>query len=199
MADASKERFNRFEVLGVSNDEFEDGEHIDGVELIQEVVEVTVDSGAARSVWPITKKGVVRSKARKSVKLAAANGSAIKVEGEAKLGFVREGKQCSMKFLDADVKRPLAAVSAIVNEGNRVVFEATGSYIENVATGRRIPMHRKNNVFVLQLEASPTPSTAKKPNSGVDAVADEAASVEDEMVFKSRLSESAMVDFRRRA
>ena len=69
-------------------------------------MEVTVDSGAARSVWPLKKKGVVRTKGNKAVKLAAANGSAIKVEGDARLDFVRGDKRCSMKFLDADVKRP---------------------------------------------------------------------------------------------
>ena len=43
-----------------------------------------------------------------TVKLAAANGRPIRVERDAKLEFVRDGKTCNMKFLDADVKRPLA-------------------------------------------------------------------------------------------
>ena len=54
-------------------------------------------------------------------------------------------------------------------------------------------MHRKNNVFVLQLETSPTSFTARTPSSGVDAVEDEEAKIEDEMVFKSQEG------FRRRA
>ena len=58
-----------------------------------------------------------------------------------------------MKFLDADVKRPLASVAAMVDEGNRVIFASQNSYVENVATGERIPMRRKNGVFVLELEA----------------------------------------------
>ena len=71
--------------------------------------------------------------------LAAASGSAIRVEGDAKLEFVRGGRKCSMKFLDADVTRPMASVSAILDEGNRssVRFD-TG----HVATGRNIPMCR---------------------------------------------------------
>ena len=47
---------------------------------------------------------------------AAASDNPIHVEGDAKLEFVRDGKTCNMKFLDADVKRPLASVSAIVVE-----------------------------------------------------------------------------------
>ena len=65
---------------------------------------------------------------------------------------------------------PLTAVSAIVDEGNRVVFESAGSYIENLATGQKIPMHRKNNVFMLQLEASPAAKTKGGPIAGVEAV-----------------------------
>ena len=99
-------------------------------------MEITVDSGAAKSVWPSRKKGVERTKSKKAVKLAAANGSPIRVEGDARLEFIRDGMKCSMKFLDADVKRPLASVSAIVDEGNVVVFGHHKSFIVNVSTAR---------------------------------------------------------------
>ena len=48
---------------------------------------VTVDSGAARIVWPRRKKGVLRRKLDKKPKLAAANGTKIEVYGEAVLEF----------------------------------------------------------------------------------------------------------------
>jgi len=121
-------------------------------EVVGEVVEVTVDSGAAKSVWPVRKSGVERRKMKKQVKLAAANGSPIRVDGEAILHFRQEGHDCSMKFLDADVRRPLAAVGAIVDEGNMVVFRASGAFIQNEATGKRIPMIRKNGVYVIELD-----------------------------------------------
>ena len=70
-----------------------------------------------------------KKKKKMGVKLAAANGSDIRVEGEAKLRFRRNGKQCEMDFLDADVKRPLGAVSAIVDAANIVIFSRAGSYI----------------------------------------------------------------------
>ena len=55
-----------------------------------------------------------------------------------------EDAMCSVKFLDADVTRPLASVSAFVDEGNRVAFGSMQSYIEHVLTGQTIPMCRKN-------------------------------------------------------
>ena len=38
------------------------------------------------------------------------------------LNFEQNGKQCSMKFLDTEVKKPLGAVSAMEDAGNTVVF-----------------------------------------------------------------------------
>ena len=77
----------------------------------------------------------------------------MQVEGDAKFEFVRTGKKCSMKFLGADVQRPLASVSATVDRGNTVVFGPQDSHIENRSTGQRLPMTRRNGVFVMQLKA----------------------------------------------
>ena len=88
----------------------------------------TVDSGAAKSVCPTRKKGVERPKSKKAVKLAAANGSHIRVERDARLEFIRDGMKCSMSFLDADVKRPLASVSSIA--------EHAGVLLKRVEIGR---------------------------------------------------------------
>ena len=67
---------------------------------------------------------------------------------------------CSVIFLDADVKRPLASVSAIVDEGNVVVFGQDESFIENTNTGQRIPMSRRDGVFVMRLDAQPCSKAA---------------------------------------
>ena len=56
-----------------------------------------------------------------------------------------------MRFLDADVKKPLAAVSAMVDAGNTVVFKKSGSYVEEDATGERIGLVRKGNTYVMKL------------------------------------------------
>ena len=113
-------------------------EEVNGIDVVQEVVEITVDSGAAKSVWPICKKGVARRTATKTVRLAAASGSPIHVEGDARLEFIRHVKECNMKFLDMDLKRPLASVFAIVDEGNGL----QDSYVENTTAGQRIQMRR---------------------------------------------------------
>ena len=66
---------------------------MNAVDVVQEIVEITVDSGAAKSVRPIRMKGVARPNATKTVRLAAASGSPIHVEGDVRLEFVREGKK----------------------------------------------------------------------------------------------------------
>ena len=81
---------NRFAMLAEDDDEKEDIMTINAV--TEEVVEVTIDSGASRSVWPMTKKGVHRSPLRKKVKLAAANGTDILVKGDAELSSSRAAR-----------------------------------------------------------------------------------------------------------
>ena len=79
-------RRNRF--LALTAIESDDDEEVNAIETVQEVVEITVDSGAAKSVWPSRKKGVERTKSKKAVKLAATNGGPIRVEGDARLEFI---------------------------------------------------------------------------------------------------------------
>ena len=51
------------------------------------------------------------------------------------------------EVLDADVKRRLASVSALVDGGSAVVLGQQESYIGNECTGQRIPMSRRRRVF----------------------------------------------------
>ena len=103
--------------------------------------------------------------------LAAASESAIRVEGDATLDSARGGWRCSMKFLDADVKRPLASLSAIIDEGNKGSFGSTESCMEPVTMGNTIPMCRKKCALILRLDAQPS----TKPSRSVtfDGPADE--------------------------
>ena len=57
-----------------------------------------------------------------------------------------------MKFLDADVRKPLGAVSAIVDQGNTVVFSKGRSYIKSDTTGEMIPVVRSGGTYVIQVE-----------------------------------------------
>ena len=145
---------NRYSIFQVEEEEQEEtiGNIIKG---INEVVEITIDSGAARSVWPMKKKGggvMRRQLIGKVPKLKAANGTDIKVGGEVLLNFEANGKQCGMTFLDTEVKKPLGAVSAMEDAGNTVVFSRKwGRYIENDETGERIMMERINGTYVMKV------------------------------------------------
>ena len=55
--------------------------------------------------------------------------------------------------LESDVNISSASASAIVDDGNMVVFGLQESYIENTSTGQRTPMNRWHGVFVVQLDA----------------------------------------------
>ena len=76
-----------------------------------------------------------QQKATKTVRWAAANVGPIRVEGDVRLEFVCDGKNCNKEFLDAYVKRPLISVRAIDDEGNIVVFGPQESYIESTGNG----------------------------------------------------------------
>ena len=62
-----------------------DIEEVNAVDVVQEIVEIATDSGATRSAWPIPKKGVTRTQSADMVRLAAASGSPIHVERDARI------------------------------------------------------------------------------------------------------------------
>ena len=69
------------------------------------------------------------------------------------LEFEMMGRKCCVKCLDADVNMPLGSVSAMVEEGNTVVFsKKLGSYVENDVTGEKIPLERKGGTYVMTLQ-----------------------------------------------
>ena len=55
------------------------------------------------------------------------------------------------------VRKPLAAASKITAKGNRIVLddEDSLSYIENKATGTKIPLKIENGVYVMEVAVSP--------------------------------------------
>ena len=70
----------------------------------------------------------------------------------------------------------------MVDEGNVVVFEPHGSYVENTSIGQAISMSRKRGVFVVQLDAQAGPRTANtvkfdEPNTNDRTGVFQAASV----------------------
>ena len=62
----------------------------------------------------------------------------------------KENIRCGLTFQVAKVKKALASVARICDQGNRVVYEAEEGYIENKKSGKRINLERRNNVYVLE-------------------------------------------------
>ena len=89
-------------------------------------------------------------------KLEAANGTPIKTYGEKQVKFEMDGVtgKAGMKFLVSDVQKPLAAVSAIVEAGNEVVFKpgARDSFILNPRTGEKVQLKREKGTYTMEVE-----------------------------------------------
>ena len=58
----------------------------------------------------------------------------------------------SIRFNVANVQRPLAAASKVVEKGNRVVMEPGGGFIENIASGERIQLRIDRGVYVFDVK-----------------------------------------------
>lgn len=120
-------------------------------------IEITIDSGAGASCWPsgLLKKVPMRPK-DKGVRFKAANGTELKYHGTKYIKFQPKdgGGECEMKFHVTDTTKPLASAAAIVKMGNKVVMEcgAGKSYIENIATRKRIMLRESGGTFVFDAE-----------------------------------------------
>ena len=101
---------------------------------------ITLDSGAGVNVIP---RGTCKTSPtlprKEGLRMIAASGTEIKNYGVKTMEFKAGARRrmCSMKFNVSDVSKPLAAVSAMVAAGSRVVFEKRGkrSYVENLSIG----------------------------------------------------------------
>ena len=122
---------------------------------------ITVDSGAADNVMPrrfLRGRAKIRpsTASKAGVHYVAASNHRIPNEGEADFEFqTKDGQSLSWLFQIAEVNKTLAAVSALVDAGHRVVFdrdEATGvdtSFVTHKDTGVSIRMRRERNVWVI--------------------------------------------------
>jgi hypothetical protein len=149
---------NRYEALDESEEETVEIMQVE--EKHEEVeVEITVDSGAGASVWPRKLRGGGKLRPKNKMRFEAANGTNIENYGQKMVKFEpteKEGKVglCGLNFNVADVKKPLAAVSAIEEAGNKVVFGSgkRGNYIENIKTGGRIILQKKRGTYVAKVK-----------------------------------------------
>ena len=83
----------------------------------------------------------------------AANGNRMTNKGEKKVHFkTQDGISSSITFQVTDVKKPLAAVSKIVEKGNWVCFGPGEAYIYNIATEKQTKLDLINGTYSLDVE-----------------------------------------------
>ena len=111
---------------------------------------ITIDSGAGESVWPekfIGNWDEVEQDG-KETGFIAANGEKMSDKGKKRAKF-GDPESRAIDFPVTNLIKPLASVFRIVQKGNKVVFTATGGFIENMTTGEQIALNIKNGTFVM--------------------------------------------------
>ena len=128
--------------------------------------EITVDSAAEESVCPKDWGNCYKTtEPKEKLNLRNANGGEIKHYGEKRVKFLTKdkdgfqtigkgGKPKGMTFQSSDVKKPLAAVCRMVDNGNIVQFgpRKEDNFIQNVETGEKVGMRRSGRSFVMDVE-----------------------------------------------
>ena len=116
---------------------------------------VCIDSGAGESVCPVDafpEYGTLQTN-KVGVKYRAAGGQELEHVGETS-AITTNGRKLAMTFqATTNVKKPLAAASEITAKGNRIVLDDAehDSYIENKATGVKIPLRIENGVYMMEM------------------------------------------------
>ena len=86
------------------------------------------------------------------LKHRAANGTAIDNQGEkVTQAIAKQGKDIRMTFQIANVAKPLGSVRAMLDAGNKVIFQKGNTYIEDKSGRVRTPIEERNGAFVFDL------------------------------------------------
>ena len=115
-----------------------------------------MDSGAAATVCQKSFAPGIPIKeteaSRKGKYYLAANDTKIGIHGRKRVeGMTGDWNHFKFDAEVADVKRLLASVCKICEAGNRVVFEANGGYIQNLATGKTTRMEATGRGYRLKV------------------------------------------------
>ena len=115
-----------------------------------------VDSGASETV--VNKDMILTADvqeghaSRRGVEYEVANGVRIPNLGEKKfVGITNEGTKRKLVAQVCDVNKALLSASRVTNGGSKVVFDSSGSYIEDKTTGERIHLEERNGMFMIRL------------------------------------------------
>ena len=125
-------------------------------------VSIGVDSCAGLTVWPeslcddVDTVPTVESRRGDSYFQAGEGQPRLANLGQRKYELqTSDGRSRQIKVTVAKVRRPLLAVSEMVDAGHRVVFEAKGAYAEHTATGRRTTLVRRNGIYEMEVKVRP--------------------------------------------
>jgi hypothetical protein len=119
-------------------------------------IRFTVDSGAAETVCRKTDAEdfpIILGGNESMTKYIMPNGEIVENDGEKHLKVkTAEGEKFIVRTQLTDVRKPLMSVSKVCDEGNRVIFEENGGFIENKKSGQRTNFLREGNVSVLEMD-----------------------------------------------
>ena len=121
-----------------------------------EEIEMAVDSGASESVVNEGQLNGIETlegpDKKRGIQYEVADGTLIPNLGEKKYMAVSDTGVCRhMRSQVCDVNRALLSVHRCVQAGNRVVFAASGSYIEDEASGEVMPLREQGGMYMLKL------------------------------------------------
>ena len=127
---------------------------------LHSVLKVGVDSCAGISVLPHTLctdyplEETEQSRAGTEY-FPAGVGTSIKDLGNRTLHCDMDGKARRMRFHVCEVRKPLVAVSAMVDAGHDVHFSKSGSYAHHHGTKEYTKTSRENCIFVMEAKVKP--------------------------------------------
>ncbi len=121
-----------------------------------EEIELAVDSGAAETVVGEDMLRSVQTTEgeafKRGVEYEVASGTTIPNLGEKFfVAVAEEGQSRKMPAQVCAVNKALLSVSRMVQAGNRVVFEQTGSYVEDLQSGEKMYMYEKGGMYMLKM------------------------------------------------
>ena len=121
-----------------------------------EQFEMAVDSGASETVigedMVVTAELKESEGSRNGVEYKVANGDSIPNLGEKRFSaYTQENVGRNFKAQVCAVKQGLLSVKKMVAEGHRVVFDPSGSYIEDVVSYERMSLKERSGMYFLSL------------------------------------------------
>ena len=150
---------NQFAALSESEESWVQAVRRDGHWTTVGAAEIVIDSAADESVCPWAWCEAFATKQvpeERKMKFRNARGGRMEHYGEKKVDFVTDSQDevMRMHFQVSDVKRPLAAVCRIVEQGNVVQFgpKVEDNFIMDAETGKKIAMRKKGRSYVLDVD-----------------------------------------------